>query len=150
MSKYTKKIFEMLGVEPFEKFNIDGKTRNGEPIEYYITDDLEVCDTEYAEYGGSYQELIYILKGYYEISRISTTKKIKYLTEEDVKKICYFSKKCDVCQLNANGLCLKPTIIANKEVLKPAILVREIEVPVNKIPVDKFSCFTKKKEEDKK
>ena len=90
MTDNARKVFDMLGVEPGEKFKIKSKKGTNNDSEYYINEHLEVIIVT-----GSGKEspmklamLTKLIRGNNIIVKIPKKKQVKYLTEDDVKKIC--------------------------------------------------------------
>ena len=90
MTENVRKIFDMLGVEPNEKFKIaehnDGK--------FYIADDLSIIDDKGAERPTNM--LRALLNGRITIIKLpkeSKKKKLRDLTEEEYEK--WIAKYCD-------------------------------------------------------
>ena len=89
MNDNVRKVFDMLGVEPYEKFKIEG---NGDTIyrideELYIYRDNEILCSD--------KILKYLINGYFKIIKLPKTKKLRDLTEEEWNK--WKQKNCNNC-----------------------------------------------------
>lgn len=124
MKDNVRKVFDMLGVEPNEKFKIEG---NGDTI-YYIDEKLYVYRNN--EMLCSDKGLSNLINGYFKIIKIPKTKKLRDLTEEEWNK--WKDKNCNYrC-----GKCLFSMAVCNdrdcwvnhKDFYSNKFLDREIEV----------------------
>lgn len=127
MNDNVRKVFDMLGVEPNEKFKIEG---NGDTI-YYIDEKLYVYrNNEILCNDKGLSNLIY---GYFKIIKLPKTKKLRDLTPKEWdkwrKKECYLIS-CENCIFNSSS-CLesenKYSWIHHKDIYSDKFLDQEIE-----------------------
>lgn len=130
MTDNVRKIFDMLGVEPNEKFKVEG---NGDTI-YYINKLLYVYRDEGIECGC----LSYLINGCFKIVKLPKEpkkKKLRDLTPEEFDK--WQSKNCG--NDNCNNKCVFNKVICygsysnncwvhNKDLYSDKFLDQEIEV----------------------
>lgn len=86
MNDNVRKVFDILGVEPNEKFKIEG---NGDTI-YYIDEKLYVYRNN--EMLCSDKGLSNLINGYFKIIKLPKKKKLRDLTLEEYKK--WLKKNC--------------------------------------------------------
>lgn len=130
MNSNVKKVFEMLGVKPYEKIKIEG---NGDTIyrideELYIYRDNEILRSD--------KGLNNLITGYFKIIKLPKTKKLRDLTDEEYDKWqdkncgVSTSRKCNGCPFenvicnSGNGCCW----INHKDLYSDKFLDQEIEV----------------------
>ena len=126
MNDNVRKIFDMLGVEPNEKFKVDGLG------ECYIDSNLDI----YLNTGGIKLKsnlIIDIIKGKDTIIKLPKKKKLRDLTEEEYKKWidknCDWDKDCDGCIFKHVFCVTKDSIwIYHKDLYSDKFLDQEIEV----------------------
>lgn len=126
MNENVRKVFDMLGVEPNENFEIEG---NGDIIyrideELYIYRDNEILRSD--------KGLNNLINGYFKIIKLPKTKKLRDLTEEEwnkwKQKNCNNCNSCDKC-ISANVICSgKRLWIHHKDLYSDKFLDQEIEV----------------------
>ena len=134
MTDNVRKVFDMLGVEPNEKFKITDSNR-----EYYIDSELNIycfacnCNDE-IKLNSSL--MINIIKGKYKIIKLQkepNKKKLRDLTVEEYKhwqKINCDNIDCDKC-IFFNISCHKYNVncwVNHKELYSDKFLNQEIEV----------------------
>lgn len=124
MTANVRKIFDLLGVEPNEKFKITGYTYET----FYITSGLSIIDNDGKKVEFLLQSL---LNGMLKIIKLQKKKKLRDLTMEEYKK--WLSKNC-------NGICGKCIFscvycgmhgncwVNNKDLYSDKFLDQEIEV----------------------
>lgn len=131
MTDNARKIFDMLGIEPNERFMI------GDFIYkiYYIDEDLTVYreDTK----SSSVNMLRYLLNGTYKITKLPKKKKLRDLTKEEYEEWCD-ANKCYRCYGSNNSKCLFMNVpciprlsdcwVDHKELYSDEFLNQEIEV----------------------
>lgn len=128
MNDNVRKVFDMLGVEPYEKFKIEG---NGDTI-YHIDEELYIYRDN--EILCSDKILKYLINGYFKIIKLPKTKKLRDLTIEEwdkwIEKKCRFTR-CENCIFNSAS-CLesenKYSWIHHKDLYSDKFLDQEIEV----------------------
>lgn len=130
MNENVRKVFDILGVEPNERFKIEGI----DEANYYIDEKLYVI----REIEGRLSEvsdkgLSNILNGNFKIIKTPKTKKLRDLTEEEYEKmwntIC-FNTTCRECMFN-NVQCeatSKECWTKHKDLYSDKFLDQEIEV----------------------
>lgn len=131
MTKNVKKIFEMLGVEPNEKFKIkeiEGKV-------YFFTEDLTLWSLEEEEVilsiGVSLKDL---LNEKYEIVKIpKKKKKLRDITPEENKEWARTHCKHKLCKNCIFGHIICDEWISHKDLYSDKFLDQEIEVEENEI-----------------
>ena len=103
MNDNVRKVFDMLGVEPYEKFKIEG---NGDTI-YHIDEELYIYRDN--EILCSDKGLNNLINGYFKIIKLpkeSKTKKLRDLTLEEwdkwIEKKCRFTR-CEKCIFNSGN-----------------------------------------------
>ena len=135
MNDNAKKIFEMLGVEPNEKFKVKFKNRVDNEFYYHFDDEL------FGYYGGDYRYpdlLRDILAGEVKIVKLPKKKKLRDLTVDDLKK--WTKVNCKVnCKVNACDDCPFANVSCNaydariwvnhKDLYSDKFLDQEVEVP---------------------
>lgn len=130
MNDNVRKIFDILGVEPYEKFKIEG---NGDTI-YRIDEELYIYRDD--EILRSDKGLNNLINGYFKIIKLPKKKKLRDLTEEEwdkwrEKKKC---RSCENCIFNIvvcfNSKC-EYSWIHNKDFYSDKFLDQEIEVEKN-------------------
>ena len=124
MTDNVRKIFDLLGVEPNEKFNIDGLYGT-----FYFDQHLNINNEYDCPAGFGLQSFI---NGLYKIIKLPKKKKLRDLTEKEldkwVNKNCN-NTPCDKCIfrnvycMSDNGCC-----IHNKDLYSDKFLDQEIEV----------------------
>lgn len=130
MKDNVRKVFDMLGVEPNEKFKIEN---NGDTI-YYIDEELYICrDKEFLCSDKGLSNLIY---GYFKIIKLpkENKKKLRDLTPKEwdkwIDKECQLTD-CDNC-IFRNVPCTrsinKQSWVNNKDLYSDKFLNQEIEV----------------------
>ena len=128
MTENVRKVFDILGVEPNEKFKVEG---NGDTI-YYIDEALYV----YRDAGIICGGLNHLINGVFKIIKLPKEpkkKKLRNLTEEEykkwLKKNCGHSVNCDKCIFN-NVMCPMDNHcwVNNKALYSDKFLDQEIEV----------------------
>ena len=131
MNDIVRKVFNMLGVEPYEKFKIEG---NGDII-YYFDEELYIYRD--GEFSCSDKGLHNLINGYFKIIKLPKEpkkKKLKDLAPEEWDKW-----KDKNCPYNSCGKCIfkytscirsrnKDSWINNKELYDDEFLDKEIEV----------------------
>lgn len=130
MNDNVRKVFDMLGVEPNERFKIEGI----DEANYYINEKLYVI----REIEGRLSEvsdkgLSNILNGYFKIIKIPKKKKLRDVTPEEYKKwwddVCKNTQCIEcvlynvMCEPNSNECWLK-----HKDLYSDKFLDQEIEV----------------------
>ena len=131
MNDNVRKVFDILGVEPNEKFKIEG---NGDTI-YHIDEKLYIYRNNeilYSDRGLS--NLIYGYIKNIKLPKEQKKKKLRDLTPEEWdkwrEKKCQFTK-CENCIFNI-AICLesesKYSWIHNKDIYSDKFLDQEIEV----------------------
>ena len=126
MNDNVRKVFDMLGVEPYEKFKIEG---NGDTI-YHIDEELYVYRDN--EILCSDKSLSNLLNGYFKIIKLQkeNKKKLRDWTPEEWDK--WREKNCNYrC-----GKCLFSMVVCNdrdcwvnhKDFYSDKFLDREVEV----------------------
>ena len=128
MEDNVRKVFDILGVEPNERFKIE---RCGNPATIYTVDEnLIILDDK----ENIYETLLaYLLRGDCKIIKLPKTKKLRDLTEEEYKKWkrqncgnlscedCVFIKA--KCNTNSIGCWVN-----HKDIYSDKFLNQEIEV----------------------
>lgn len=130
MNDNVKKIFEMLGVKPNEKFNVMSKGKVDSEV-LHIDTRLRVL-TETSNIVA--EALRYLLTGEWQIVKLPKKKKLRDLTEEDLKKWTKANCCKTVCSdcLFCNVYCgafKDRSWIKHKELYSNKFLDQEIEVP---------------------
>ena len=133
MTERTRKIFDLLGVEPNEKFKINDKYENeyNDTI-FYITDNFHLIDDTDAI---RYELFRQLLTGAFTIIKLPKTKKLRDLTIEEYnkwkRKNCIYGdilcKKCPFqyadCGVDGDGFWMN-----HKDLYSDKFLDQEIEV----------------------
>ena len=127
MNDNVRKVFDILGVKPYEKFKIEG---NGDTI-YHIDEKLYIYrDNEILR---SDKGLNNLINGYFKIVKIpnAKTKKLRDLTKNEVINFCAKNdKNCPNClfyDVHCNTFD-KKCWIYHKELYSDKFLDQEIEV----------------------
>lgn len=128
MNDNVRKIFDTLGVKPYEKFKIEG---NGDTI-YRIDEELYIYRDD--EILRSDKGLNNLINGYFKIIKLPNTKKLRDLTPEEwdkwKNKKCLHTR-CENCIFNSTS-CLysesKYSWLNNKDLYSDKFLDQEIEV----------------------
>lgn len=131
MNDIVRKIFDMLGVEPYEEFKIIPGEKDINNTRYFITEDLEVRFACYAL--TSQIKLIDLLNGTYKIVKLPKKKKLRDLTYDEM---CKWKEKnctsiiCDNSCLFYKVMCICTTScwVKNKDLYSDKFLDQEIEV----------------------
>ena len=124
MTDNVRKIFDLLGVEPNEKFNIDGLYGT-----FYFDQHLNINNEYDCPAGFGLQSFI---NGLYKIIKLPKKKKLRDLTEKEldkwVNKNCN-NTPCDKC-IFRNVYCMSDNgcWIHNKDLYSDKFLDQEIEV----------------------
>lgn len=135
MADNIRKIFDMLGVEPNEKFKIKYSRNIAEDTIYYIEKNLRIRSQGNNSYYDEY--LSQLLTGEYTIIKLPKKKKLRdltprefmkwedhncqYLCEEDCNKCPFQNIKCDSSS--------KTCWFYHKELYSDKFLDQEVEVP---------------------
>ena len=125
MNDNVRKIFDLLGVEPNEKFKITGYTYET----FYITSGLSIIDNDGKKVEFLLQSL---LNGMLKIIKLPKKKKLRDLTPEEWNK--WLGKKCGNCNkcvfrsVACNSSYIKSSWIHNKDIYSDKFLEQEIEV----------------------
>lgn len=130
MNENVKKVFEMLGVEPNEEFKVISKKRVSQVI--HIDTRLRVLtDTSNIVV----EALRCLLTGEWQIVKLPKKKKLRDLTEEDLKKwskanccktVC---SDCLFCNVYCDPNVAKRFWIKHKDLYSDKFLDQEVEVP---------------------
>ena len=126
MNDNVRKIFDILGVEPNEKFKIEDVDNMTSGI-FHMDENLNVLDEERRIYS-----LKRLLNGTYKIIKLPKKKKLRDLTEKEldkwVNKNCN-NTPCDKC-IFRNVYCMSDNgcWIHNKDLYSDKFLDQEIEV----------------------
>ena len=130
MNDNVRKVFDMLGVEPYEKFKIEG---NGDTI-YHIDEELYIYRDN--EILCSDKILKYLINGYFKIIKLpkEPKKKLRDLTKDEWDRIrgdCVERNSCDDC-IFRNVICSKSSSnyswLNNKNLYSDKFLDQEVEV----------------------
>ena len=135
MTDNVRKIFDMLGVEPNEKFKVESDATN---TIYYITEDLKfvgINESGKFNYDDCFRLLLTNKIGYIiKLPKEPKKKKLKDWTEEDYKKWkdknCKIVSMCDKC-IFKNVVCAEfysESWVNNKDLYSDKFLNQEIEV----------------------
>lgn len=136
MTENAKKIFEMLGVEPNERFKIQYNEKNsyyiGETL-YYINENLIICNQVSSAPDNWLQRIIV---GELQIVKLPRKKKLRDLTPEEYKK--WYDKNCGACGgsccdclFNCTAcLCGKYCWVNHKDLYSDKFLDQEVEIPI--------------------
>ena len=138
MTDNVRKVFDLLGVEPNEKFKL--KAVGKEDAVYYLTRNLIGC--LFDERGEDYESIVEWLlrealinpETIIKLPKESKKKKLRDWTEEDYKKWkdknCKIVSMCDKC-IFKNVVCAEfysESWVNNKEIYSDEFLNQEIEV----------------------
>ena len=132
MNDNVRKVFEMLGVKPNEKFKLENDATN---TIYYITEDLKfigINESRENNFDDCFRLLLTNKIG--NIVKLPKTKKLRDLTLEEwdkwIEKKCRFTR-CENCIFNSTS-CVesenKYSWIHHKDLYSDKFLDREIEV----------------------
>ena len=130
MNDNVRKVFDMLGIEPYEKFKIEG---NGDTI-YHIDEELYIYRDN--EILCSDKILKYLINGYFKIIKLpkEPKKKLRDLTKDEWDRIrgdCVERNSCDDC-IFRNVICSKSSSnyswLNNKNLYSDKFLDQEVEV----------------------
>ena len=125
MTDNVRKIFDLLGVEPNEKFKITGYIYET----FYITSGLSIIDNDGKKVEFLLQSL---LNGMLKIIKLPKKKKLRDLTPEEWDK--WQRKNCDNCNKCAFNIVScscsyeKRSWVNNKDLYSDKFLEQEIEV----------------------
>lgn len=129
MNDNVRKIFDLLGVEPNEKFKITGYTYET----FYITSGLSIIDNDGKKVEFLLQSL---LNGMLKIIKLPKKKKLRDLTKEEWNKWkgknCGNCKKCIFNKVYCNSSYVKSSWVNNKDIYSDKFLEQEIEVEDDK------------------
>lgn len=131
MNDNVKKVFEMLGVEPNEKFKVKFKNEVDNEFYYYFSEDLVLWRDDNAP---ANDYLPNLLTGIWQIVKQPKKKKLKDLTREEYNEwveINCPSILCSECLFN-NIKCGRNTIscwVNHKDLYSDKFLDQEVEVP---------------------
>lgn len=130
MNDNVRKIFDMLGVEPYEEFKL--QTEDGDITDklYHIDDELDILC------GGrlTFASVVLLLKGDFKIIKLPKKKKLRDLTMEEYKKWeerCCPNNDCDNCPfftLACNSFS-DSCWINHKDLFSDKFLDQEVEIP---------------------
>lgn len=133
MNDNVKKVFEILGVEPNEKFRIRIEATGKEIIDFYKIDENLNVFWLLEEWRNSKIKIGDLLNGTYKIIKLPKKKKLRDLTEEEYKK--WYKNNCGV---GSCGDCLFITVncsayskhcwTKHKDLYSDKFLDQEIEV----------------------
>lgn len=132
MNDNVKKVFDMLGVEPNEKFKVKFKNEVDNEFYYYFSEDLVLWRDDNAPANDYLPKLI---TGIWEIVKLQPKKKkLRDLTMDEYVK--WRNKNCYILQCNECIFepvhCTKSTNecwIKHKELYSDKFLDQEVEVP---------------------
>ena len=128
MTENVRKIFDMLGIKPNERFKVDGYKDSI----FVIDDNLVGCKVPYNRDFNYYKWLTYILINPERVIKLPKKKKLRDLTKEEwdkwKDKKC-IDTKCSEC-IFCNVTCCNNSDcwINHKYLYSDAFLNREIEV----------------------
>ena len=129
MNDNVRKIFDLLGVEPNEKFKITGYTYET----FYITSGLSIIDNDGKKVEFLLQSL---LNGMLKIIKLPKKKKLRDLTLEEWNKWqlknCGNCNKCVFNKVNCDISYEKLSWVNNKDIYSDKFLDQEIEVEDDK------------------
>lgn len=137
MNENVKKVFEMLGVEPYEEFKFKDDKNKESRYRYFFDDNLilkflnDTCEECFFASAKTFMELI---KGTYTIVKLPKKKKLRDWTIDDLKKWTNVNCReltCDGC-LFRNVFCSTYGIrvwIKHKDLYSDKFLDQEVEVP---------------------
>ena len=132
MTDNVKKVFELLGVEPNEEFEVMLKDRSDITYKFKFDEDLQgYCFRDKWRLEGDLLRIL--LSGTYEIIKLPKKKKLRDLTPEEWEK--WKEKNCK-CRDYACGKCIFDKVgcskydcwVDNKDLYSDKFLNREIEV----------------------
>lgn len=132
MNENVRKVFEILGVEPNEKFKVDNVNLKNHI--YFIDERLCVFDEKLNDLDVFLKDL---LNGTYKIIKLRKKKKLRDLTEEDwnnwKEKNCYYNgyyncDECSFCHVNCSSSEKENSWIHHKDLYSDKFLNQEIEV----------------------
>lgn len=125
MNDNVRKIFDMLGVEPNERFKIEGF---GDV--YYINEDLRLIKAiTNTYYPNTFRRL---LNGKHKIIKLPKKKKLRDLTPEELDK--WLDKNCNICNkcvfksVTCNKSMNSYSWVNHKDLYSDKFLDQEIEV----------------------
>ena len=125
MTDNVRKIFDLLGVEPNEKFKITGYTYET----FYITSGLSINDNDGKKVEFLLQSL---LNGMLKIIKLPKKKKLRDLTPEEwdnwQRKNCDNCNKCAFNIVSCSCSYEKRSWVNNKDLYSDKFLEQEIEV----------------------
>ena len=125
MNDNVRKIFDLLGVEPNEKFKITGYTYET----FYITSGLSIIDNDGKKVEFLLQSL---LNGMLKIIKLPKKKKLRDLTPEEWDnwqgKYCGNCNKCAFNIVSCSCSYKKRSWVNNKDLYSDKFLDQEIEV----------------------
>ena len=128
MTDNVRKIFNVLGIEPNQKFKIKDVDNMTSGI-FHMDENLNVLDKE-----GRVYSLKLLLNGTYKIIKFPKKKKLRDLTPEELSKWkdnnCPYSNcgQCIFRYLSCTVLCSEDSWINNKDLFSDKFLDQEIEV----------------------
>lgn len=128
MNDNVRKIFDLLGVEPNEKFKITGYTYET----FYITSGLSIIDNDGKKVEFLLQSL---LNGMLKIIKLPKKKKLRDLTPEEWDKWHKNCGNCNKCAFNIVSCSCsyeKRSWVNNKDIYSDKFLDQEIEVEDDK------------------
>lgn len=131
MNDNVKKIFEMLGVKPYEEFKFKDD-KNKEPKYRYFFDDTLTLkflnDTRGECSFASAKTSMELIKGNYTLIKLPKKKKLRDITVEEYtmwhKKNCHL--KCEKCIFN-NVICGLNSWVNHKDLYSDNFLDQEVE-----------------------
>lgn len=130
MTDNVRKVFDMLGVEPYEEFKL--QTEDGDITDklYHIDDELDILC------GGrlTFASVVLLLKGDFKIIKLPKKKKLKDLTYDEM---CKWKEKncrsiiCDKSCLFYSVICTGTTNcwVKHKDLYSDKFLDQEVEIP---------------------
>ena len=127
MNDNVRKIFDILGIEPNEKFKIQGVDNMTSGI-FHMDENLNVSDEERRIYS-----LKLLLNGTYKIIKLPKKKKLRDLSVEEYKKWleigCHRCDRCDNCVFK-NVICMYDNNcwVHHKDLYSDKFLDQEVEV----------------------
>lgn len=127
MNDNVRKIFDMLGIEPNEKFKINNVNLKNHI--YFIDERLCIFDEELNDLDVMLKDL---LNGTSEIIKLPKKKKLRDLTPDELDK--WLDKNCNICNncvfksVNCNKSMNSYSWIYNKDLYSDKFLDQEIEV----------------------
>lgn len=133
MNDIVRKIFDMLGVEPYEEFGL--KNKCGDISFFYkIDENLNIFFKCSSSWERSYINLVKFFTGKYEIVKLSNKKKLRDLTKEEYKKwyrINCGTGSCANCPfVTANcSAGSKHCWVTRKDLYSDKFLDQKVEIP---------------------